>query len=123
ADEHYTVANSTSTVLQFKGYNLPSFWRLDDVSVTRICDPLQTGSQQFFASELPLALPEGKVGGDLGPFNFLIGTGTQFQQEPQALSASIYVCIDDILPQNLKVTVSPLGTPPPSQTIVLWDHE
>lgn len=130
-NSQYTVATSTSTVLQFRAYHSPAFWRLDDVSVMRICDPGQTGSQQFFPSEdpspsprLPLSIPEGKNGGDLSQFNFLTGTGTEFLNKPQATTASIYVCIDDFLPQNLKVIIEPLGDNPPASSIVtVWDHE
>jgi hypothetical protein len=120
ADAHYTVATSTSAVLRLRGYNLPSFWRLDDVSVMRVCDPLQTGSQQFFDATLPLAIPKGRNGGDVA-FQFLTGTGSIFQSEPQSTSASLYVCLDDVLPQNLKIIISPGGNN--STQIVVWDHE
>src|SRR5215212_3343307 len=99
ADMHYTVAQSTSTLLEIRSHHSPSFWRLDDVSVMRICDPGQTGTQQFLASELPLNIPEGRNGGDAS-FQFLNGTGVKFLGVPGATSASIYVCIDDVLPEN-----------------------
>jgi hypothetical protein len=115
ANSLYTVAAGASTTLEIKAYHSPSFWRLDDVSVTRICQTSQTGSQQFFSQDLPSGIPEGRTAN---------GTSTRFFNEPQATSASIHVCIDDVLPQNVKVVIRPIGdTVPDSARLVLWDHE
>src|SRR3954452_16990726 len=77
------------------------------LSATPNCSPTQTGSLVLLPSTsqfsgLPLPIPEGRNGGDQSDFNFLTGTGTEFLNTPAASSASIYVCIDDVLPQNLK---------------------
>ena len=94
-----------------------------DVSITSTCTPPQTGSQVLPPSEftpLPQSIPQGRNGFFLQNF---VGTGTEFLNTPAANSASIYVCIDDVLPQNLKVIIQPLGNAPDSVSLVLWDHE
>jgi hypothetical protein len=86
------------------------------------CAPTsQIGSQAIVANDLPKTIPAGRAQ-QTDP-DFLFGTGTFFSSVPHATSASLSLCLDDSRPQNLKITVTPLGAPSPAPQFVVWDHE